>query len=55
MNSKYFYSLINRRFKINEIAGLLVGDRWIEEVDEVKAEVHLHFKRQFSAGSDARL
>lgn len=54
MNSRFYHYWINKRFKVNKIAGLLVGNRWIEGVDEVKQEVHNHFRRQFSAMSNER-
>lgn len=49
MNSKYFHCWINRRAEINEIDGLMIGDRWVDEVDEVRREVFNHFKKQFEA------
>lgn len=55
MNAKYFHMCIKKRFKINEIEGLMVDNRWIEDVDEVKQEVHNHFKRQISATDSIRL
>lgn len=55
MNSKYFRSWINRRFKTNEIERILVGSWWVEKVEDVKVEIHNHFKRQFSEGSRVRI
>ena len=46
-NSKYFHACMRHKYRRNQ----LVASGWVEEVEEVKAEVKTHFENIF-AGSD---
>lgn len=46
-NSKYFHACMRHKYRRNQ----LVASGWVEEVEEVKAEVKNHFENIF-AGSD---
>ncbi|XP_057775476.1 uncharacterized protein LOC130994451 [Salvia miltiorrhiza] len=47
VNSNYFHKVINGRRLKNDISGLQVRDRWLEEPEEVKQEIRTHFQNQF--------
>ena len=38
-NSAYFHACVKKKGRINSILKLQVGDRWVEEVVEVRQEV----------------
>lgn len=48
VNPRYFHICINQRRRANEIVGINMGNRWIEEPNEVKNEVFEFFTKQFS-------
>ncbi|KAL8501247.1 hypothetical protein ACS0TY_020702 [Phlomoides rotata] len=49
VNSSYFHGWINKNRKSNAIERLLINDRWIDTVDDVKKGIQEHFKNHFNA------
>lgn len=47
-NSKFSGTSVNKKGKQNQIVVLKFGDRWDEEVSEVRSEVISYFSSQFS-------
>jgi hypothetical protein len=53
-NSVYFHSSIKLRRRRNSILALKVGNRWVESVQEVRAEIVSYFRGHFSESMDDR-
>lgn len=50
-NSKNCHTLVNSQRKHNEILGLSIKGRWVDNPEEVKLAVYKHFSEQFSNSS----
>lgn len=46
-NSAYFHKIIRGRRKVNEIQGLWINGRFVEEVQDLKSNVRLNFEENF--------
>lgn len=48
INSSFFHMVMNQRRKSNEIAGIQIGNDWVEEVADVKKGIRDFFQSHFS-------
>lgn len=48
MNTSFFHKVVNQRRKGNEIAGIQIGEEWVDEVDGVKNGIRDFFRNHFS-------
>ncbi|GAU44056.1 hypothetical protein TSUD_399540 [Trifolium subterraneum] len=53
-NTSYFHASVNGRCRKNSIFALRVGDRWVESVSEVRAQIVDYFRIHFSESMDNR-
>lgn len=51
VNSRFYHKWIKKRANINSIEGLLVGNRWVKDVEEIKSAIYGHFNDLISAKS----
>ncbi|MCI35916.1 RNA-directed DNA polymerase (Reverse transcriptase), partial [Trifolium medium] len=47
-NTSYFHSCVKTRSRRNAILALRVGDRWVESVNDIRAEIVGYFSRHFT-------
>ncbi|XP_071715061.1 uncharacterized protein [Rutidosis leptorrhynchoides] len=46
-NTKYFHSILKRKYSKRNIHGLSINGEWCEDLIDIKEEVFLHFKKLF--------
>lgn len=53
-NSSFFYSWVKYKRRKTSILAIRLGNRWVEGVDDVKAEVVAHFQSMYTAQNRSR-
>jgi hypothetical protein len=53
-NTNYFHASVKGRCRKNSILALRVGDKWVESVSEVRAEIANYFTNHFSESVNNR-
>lgn len=46
-NTSYFHACIKARRRKNQVVTIMVGDKWVEELEEIKNEVIKHYTNVF--------
>ncbi|CAK8578494.1 unnamed protein product [Lathyrus sativus] len=54
LNTKYFHSILNGRYRRNSIVSIKVGEDKVEEVSAVKGAIKAHFQKLFSSEHSCR-